>query len=163
MTNPILDKAKSAILAKVDPRLQPTIQKIVSAGEAIMYSEQTRHMFIAAIKQTDAAKIGASFAGLAILTFKQAGKELPMKALIPAATILLCEGLQFMEDSGSVKVDSEFLAMSAKAMGEKLLELLKSTPDKLQGMVNQTKGSQQPAQTDQASAPGIVAGAQGAM
>lgn len=162
MTNPLLDKTKSAILQKTDSRLHPIVQKMVTAGETIMYSDNTRHMLTAAIKQGKPELVGGSFAALAVLVIKQADKQMPMDALVPAAVILLCEGLQLMEDGGAPPIDNDYLSAAAQAMGEKLLSLLKATPDTLQRMVDKAGAAAKPAPpgTEVVENPaGIVAGA----
>lgn len=154
--NPILEKTKAAILQKVDQRLVPAIKKTVAAGEKVMYSDQTRQMFIDQLKQgADPETIGAGVAKLVGILRNQSKGTLPMEILVPAATILMCEGLQFMEDAGAVKVDAAFLAECTKAMSSSLLQLFKVSPEQIQGFVDKAKGSQ-PAQPQ----PGIVAGAQ---
>ena len=162
--NQLLANTKSAILKKADPRLVPAIDKTVTAGQKVMYADSTRQMLKAQLgKGNDPETIGAGIAKLAGILYNQSKKQLPPQILIPASTVLLCEGLQFLEDAGTVKVDANFLAECTKAMGSALAQLFGATPDKLQGMVNQAQ-SQQPAQGAQPAPPaGIVAGAQGAM
>jgi hypothetical protein len=167
--NPILQKTQDATLAKADPRLRPVIQKVVEAGKKLLYSDQTRKMVVSQLHQgTDPESIGAGVAKLFGVLFHQSKNTIPMQAGIPAATLLLCEVLQFMEDGGAVKVDANFLAECTKAMGSAILQMLGITPDKLQGMVDKAKGAQagapgQPAAgVPAAPPPGIVAGAQGA-
>lgn len=90
--------------------------------------------------------------------FNQSKHTIPMPALIPAATILMCEALQFMEDAGAVEVDNEFMSECTKALGSNILQLLKITPERLQSMIDKSGGQGMPA----APAPqSIVSGAQG--
>ena len=89
-----------------------------------------------------------------------------MKAAIPAATILLCEALDFMEKAGKVQVNPNTLAQAMQALASSLLQLFGVTPDKLQGALQQAQGQQATQQPQQAtpSAPvgGILSNAAGA-
>jgi hypothetical protein len=153
--NPILQQAESAVRQKVDQRLLPAINTLFNAGKALMYDPKTRHMSMAAMKQTDPSKVGASFGALSVILHSQ-HKNVPMQVVIPTAQLLLCEGLQFMEDGGVVKVSADFLAAATKAMFSQIMQTIKATPQNLQAMINAKKaqGSAAPAG---ASAPtGII-------
>lgn len=163
--NPILTKTKQAIEQKADPRLKPVVSKLVAAGMKVMYSEETRQMSIDALKGArDAESIGAAVAKLAGILFNQSKQTAPMQALVPAAMLLLVEGLAFLEDSGAVEVTPELVADSTLAMTSALLQLLGATPEQIQGYMQKSQGAQpaQPAQPAPAQpAGGIVT--QGAM
>lgn len=160
MTNPLLQKTEAATLAKADKRLRPVIEKIVAAGKKVMYSDGTRQMMMDQLKQgVDPENIGAGIAKLMGVLFNQSKNTIPMQAGIPAATILLCEALQFIEDSGKAKVDENLLAESAKAMGSAILQMFGVTPERLQGMMGKAQAAAQPAPEQPAAPGGIVQGA----
>jgi len=150
--NPILEKTKAETLKRADPRLVPVIEKTVEAGKKIMYSPETREFTLQAMASPDPEAIGAAVAKLAALLFNQSQNKLPPEVLIPACTILLCEGLQFMEDGGGARVDANLLAACTKAMGSAVLQMFGVTPDRIQGMMG--KGGQP------APSP-VIQGAQG--
>jgi len=155
--NRVLEQAKSDILKEVVPHLVQLINDLTDTGKSIMYDETTRHMTTKALRQTDPAKIGESFAGLTLIVHGQ-NPGVPMNVILPTAMMLLCEGLNSMEEAGVVKVDKPFLAAATKSMYKVLMEELQATPDKLQGMVDKEKSAQPSPATPQ---PGILA--QGAM
>lgn len=160
--NALLAKTKAAVLSKADPRLVPAINKTVAAGVKVLNAPQTQQM----VKQQlgngdDPETIGAGIAKIAGILFNQSKKQLPPQILMPASALLLCEGLEALEEIGKVKVDANFLAECTKSMGSSLAQLFGATPDKLQGMMNKTQGAQPMAQPAPAAPPGIVAGAQG--
>jgi hypothetical protein len=162
--NPILEKAKAAVLQKVDQRLQPAIQKSVQAGEQVMYAPQTRQELIKTLGDgSDPEAIGSGIAKVLAVLFHKSGNTLPMQVGVPAATILLIEALQFIEDAGKAKVTPDMLAACTKAMGSAVLQMFGITPDKLQAMFSQAQAGQgaQPGQLPaQAPQPaGIVASA----
>ena len=157
--NPILTKTKQAIEKKADPRLKPVIGKLVAAGMKVMYSEETRQMSIDALKGArDPESIGAAVAKLAGILFNQSKQTAPMQALVPAAMMLLVEGLSFLEESGAVEVTPELVADSTMAMTSSLLQLLGATPEQIQGYM-QKSGAQSaaPSAPEPAAQPaGIV-------
>lgn len=158
--NQLLQQAEQGIMAHAHPGLVPAIQHVVQAGKRLMFGEQTRHMLFKALAQGAPDKIGQSFAGMTVILYAHAGKNIPMEVLIPAGTILLCEGLQFLEDAGKAKIDANYLATAEKAMGEMLLRLFHATPDVISkaAMAAGAKPAGQPA----APAPGIIGGAKAA-
>lgn len=148
--NQLLAKASEAILAKVDQRLHPVVQKVVEQGKRVMYDEKTRPMAMHQLKAAkDPESIGAAVAKLAGILFNQSRNTLPMEVLMPAATLLLCEALGFLEEAGVLQVDNDLLAKCTMAMSSAFLQLMGVTPEKLQELA---------AQRGQA---GIVSGAMG--
>jgi hypothetical protein len=164
MTNPIIDKARQALLAKIDPRLTPVVAKVVDAGKQVMYSDQTRDMAIQQLKQgSDPESVGAAVAKLAAILFNQSKHTIPMNVLLPATMMLLFEALEFLEEAGTLKIDQEQLAAYCQATGSAFLQMLGVTPEKLQGLIGQAA---QNAPAGPAAEPpaapqpgGIVAGA----
>lgn len=165
MTNPLIDKARVALLAKIDPRLRPVVDKVAAAGKQVMYSEQTRDMAIQELKRgADPESVGSAVCKLAAILFNQSKKTIPMNVLFPATMLLLFEALQFLEDAGTLKVDAPQLAAYSQATGSGFLQMLGVTPEKLQGMFAQggAPGAAPPAAppaTPAAAPAGIVAGA----
>lgn len=159
--NPILTKTKEAVLQKADQRLHPVIMKLVGAGQEVMYSEKTRQMMVQQLGNgQDPEAVGAAVAKLVGILFNQSKSTAPMQALIPAATILLLEGLQFLEDAGTIQVTPQSLAQYMQAMASNVLQIFGVTPEKLQGMIKQSGAPAEPAQPEQPPpAAGIVGGA----
>ena len=163
--NPIIQKAREALLAKVNPKLRPVIEKVAGAGQKVMYSEQTRSMAMEELKRgTDPESVGAAVAKLAAVLFNQSRNTIPPQVLFPATMLLLFEALEFLEEAGSLKVDAPQLAAYAQATGSAFLQMLGVTPEKLQGMLagKGQQGAPQPApQATQQPAGGIVGAAGG--
>jgi len=141
--NPLLQRTQDAILQKVDPRLVPVVKKLVDAGKQVMYSEKTRKMTLQQLGDgKDPEKIGAGIAKLIGILYSESKKTAPIQALVPAGVLLMCEGLDFLEQAGAVKVTPDFLSQCTMAMGSNVAQLFGATPDKLQGMMNQVKQGQ---------------------
>jgi hypothetical protein len=168
--NPLIQKAQAGFMAKVPQQYQQAVQKAVTAGKLVMYDKQKGlQMFMQQMQSgINPENIGAGVAKLIGILFNKSNKTMPMQVAIPAASLLLCEGLQFLEDAGKVKVDADFLAECMKAMGSAVLQVFGVSPQKLQQIVGSAQGGQpaQPAQPPQGAMPpapppgGIVTGAQ---
>ena len=162
-TNPILQKTEQAIEAKVKPEQKAAFQKIIAAGLKLMYADKMRAGVTKSLKEGgDPAQIvGDGVAKLLGIMMNQSKGTMPMQAAVPAATILLCEGLDFVEQAGVVKVDSNVLATAMQEMNSSFMQLLGVTPEKLQAMMQKAKTSAAPA-TQPAKPSGLIAAAQGA-
>lgn len=160
--NPLLQKCVDATLQKAKPQLVPVINKVVLAGKKVMYDPKTRDMAIAELKKgTDPESIGSAVAKLMGLLMSQAKGTIPPEVLVPAAIVMLCEGLQFLQDAGAVQVTPDLLAQATQATGSAILQIMGVSADKLQSMVSGAQGGQPPA-APQPAPTGLVAGAQGA-
>ena len=136
--NPLLEKTKNATLDAINPpQLRPVVDKLVSAGEKIMYAPETRDMMIKQLSGDGepAENVGGGIAKLIGIIYQQSKHTAPMQALIPAATLLMCEGLQFLEDAGEVPIDLPFFEDCTQAMASNVLQLFGVTPEKLQGII----------------------------
>lgn len=159
--NPLLQQTSDAILKKADPRLVPVIKKLVDAGKQVMYSPKTRGMMMKQLGDgKDPEAIGAGIAKLIGILYSESKKTAPIQALVPAGVLLMCEGLDFLEQAGAVKVTPDFLSQCTMAMGSNVAQLFGATPEKLQGLVDQGKQGGQAAPAQPTAAPGIIAGAQ---
>lgn len=158
--NPTLEKTKQALLAKADKRLHPVIDRLVDAGMKVIYAEQNREQLHEQLGDgSDPEAIGAGVAKVVGVLFAESGGKAPMQALIPAAMLLLVEGLQFLEDAGAQKVTPEFLAECTQATGSAVLQMLGVSPEQIQGYVQKAQAQPpQPPQPAPAPAGGIVKG-----
>jgi hypothetical protein len=157
VTNPLLDKTKAQIMAKVDPRLQPIVGKIVNAGHVVMFSPKSRHLMQQQLQSgpNNPEVIGAGIAKLVAVLYAQSKKTAPINALIPAGMILLCDGLQFLEDSGSVKVSAAFLASCTQATGSAVLQVLGIQPEQVQSAIDQARAKMPGQPSGALAAPSI--------
>jgi hypothetical protein len=142
--NPLLQKTQASILAKVNPRLVPVVKKLVNAGQQLMYSPQTRHLMQSQLQghTDDPEAIGAGIAKLLGILYHESRKTAPVQALIPAGMLLLCDGLQFLEDAGMTPVTPEFLAHCTQATGSAILQLLGIKPEQVQQAMSQAQAAQ---------------------
>lgn len=145
-TNPLLQKTEEAISAKVPANMKNAFQRIITAGLKVMYDPKTNDMMAKQLKeQGDPAEIaGAGVAKLLGLLMNQSKGTMPMNAAIPAATVLLCEGLDFMEQAKVVKVDNEVLSRAMQSMSSTFLQMMGVTPEKFQQMLAKAQAGKKP-------------------
>jgi hypothetical protein len=145
--NPLLQQTSDQMLAKVDKRLVPVINKVVESGKKVMYDPQTSEMAMTELSNAgnDPEAIGAAIAKLGGVLFAESQKTLPPSALFPALIILMCEALDFLEENGVVQVTPDFLAAVTQELGSAFLQMMGVSPEKLQSMVpEQGQGPSQP-------------------
>ena len=160
--NPLLIKTERAIQEKLKPQSVSAFQRIVTAGLKVMYSPQTRQMLARQLMSGgDPATVAGEGAAklMGILISQSKGSMLQpaiLPAVMPAATVLLCEGLDFMEKAGKAQVTPDLLAEATHTMGTALLQVLGATPER----IAQAKAQQQAA-LQQQNPTGIVQRARG--
>jgi hypothetical protein len=158
-TNPLLQKAEQAAQSKIPAQFQNAFQRIVTAGLKVMYSPQTHEMMVQEMNKPQPIEASAAegVAKLMGILWHEGKGTLPMQAMIPAAVVLLCEGLDFAEKAGKAKVTPQILAEATKQCMSDLMQILGITPQKIQAAAAQAKQSQ-PA----APARGLIGNAMGA-
>lgn len=151
--NPLLQKVEQQSRAKVPQDQLAAYDKIVKAGAKVMYSERMHGMLLNQLKaQGNPAMIaGAGVAKLLGILMNQAKGTMPMKAGIPAATALLCEALDMLEQLGRIKVDNDTISEAMQSLGSSLLQLFGVTPAKLDMLLK--KQGQPVAQTPAPASP----------
>lgn len=152
-TNSLLQQTEQQVQAKVKPELKGNFDKAVAAGLQIMYGSKGGIVTQQLSKSQDYAhNVGEGVAKLVAILFKQSKGTLPMNIAIPAATVFMCEGLDFLEQAGKIKVTSELLAETTQDMSASVLQLFGVTPEKMQQMIAEKQGGAQLAQPPAAPA-----------
>jgi hypothetical protein len=160
-TNPVLLKCEQKTQQSVPAELQQSFQRIVAAGEKIMYSPQTRHLIMAKLQSGDPATVvGDGVGELFGILLKESKGTMNMKAAIPATTMLLCDALGLLEQAGKLQVTDAILAAATKEKNSTIMQLLKITPKTLQEMKarNQATGVAGAAAAPAGAPPGAPAG-----
>lgn len=140
--NPILQQAEDAVRAKSKAK---GIDKVVQAGEGIMFSDGGAQLFKEQIEREgdmieNAAEGTAKLVGI---LFQQSHNTMPMDTAVAGGTILLYRGLDFLEEAGRIQITPEVVAQATKAFSGYVLQLFGVSQDKLQGMVAQAGQGQQ--------------------
>lgn len=84
---------QQAIQSKIPPEQQEAVQRIVLAGQKVLYSPGTSNMLMEEIQGNDPVdkKLAGGTAGLMALLNQQANGSIPPGAYIPAASLLLLD------------------------------------------------------------------------
>jgi hypothetical protein len=144
-TNPLLQKTELGIQAKLKPQLQMPLQRTVTAGLEIMYGGDYKIMLQQLSKSPDYPhNVGEGAAKLVGILYHQSKNTMPMSIAVAAATIFMCEGLDFLEKAGKLKVTPDLLAETTQDMGASVLQLFGVTQDKMQQMMAQKQGATPP-------------------
>ena len=126
MKNAIAEKVKIAVESKVEPAFKKAFDKIIIAGMKVMHSPETRDMtekqMMAEGDPIENAAEGV--AKLLILLFAESKNTMSMKAGIPAAQVLLLEGMEDMEELGLLEVNNQTISDATEKMMAYILQLL---------------------------------------
>jgi hypothetical protein len=162
--NPLLVKTEDQISAKVPPQFQSAYQRIVLAGEKVLYSDQTRQMVLGQLQQAKgqdpATAVGMAVAKLYGVLQSQSQVSLPPKAGIPAITALLCEAMDFAEKANLLKVTPQTLADAMHALSSGLMQMMGVDQNKLALMAQHAQAKNQPPQPAQPTPPAVPQPAQ---
>lgn len=143
-TNPVLTKTEQAVTAKVPPKLKGAFSKTVTVGLKMMYSDQGQKIMKDQLSKSPdyARNVAEGAAKLIGEMFKQSKNTMPVKVAMSAAVMLMCEGLDFLEKAGKLKVTPELVATATKHLSEFVLQLFGVTQDKLHQLVQQRQSQQ---------------------
>lgn len=129
-SDPILAKVQDGVRANLPPQFRVAVQRIVLAGMKVMFSPETHHLMLQAI-QTDsdpAHAVGMGVTQLLTLLWKESKGTMPIPALVPAGILLCCEGLDFMEKSGMIKVTPDIVDNAVQTVTAYMMQKLGYTP-----------------------------------
>lgn len=156
--NQLLMSVEQAAASKVPPEQKDRFEKIVLAGMKIMYSPETSEMMQSQLKKegdpTENAGEGA--AKLFGILMHESKGTMPMAAAIPAMQVLLCEGLDYMEQAGLIQVTNDVIAEATKAMMGYILQMVGVKKEQM----NQYMQAGMDAGDAKSGAPGAVQAAQ---
>lgn len=144
-SDPNIAKVQDAVRNSIPPQFRVACQKIVLAGMKVMFSDQTHPLMLAAIKSdTDPAHAaGMGVTQLITILFKQSKGQMPIPAIIPAAILLVCEALDFMEKSKLAQVTPDVVSGAVQIVVAYLLQKLGLSPQKV-SQIAQQNGQGQP-------------------
>ena len=157
--NPLLKKTEQAVIAKVPANLQAGLKKAVTVGLKIMYSDEGQNIMKDQLMKSGEYADNAAEGAVKLLgeMYKQSKSTMPMTIGVPAATMLMCEALDFIEQTGKIRIDNDVLAEATKALGSYVMQLFGISQDQLHEMAAKAKqqGGPPPAAP---AAGGIIGG-----
>ena len=138
--NDPITQARSMVEQKVPAAQQDALQRIVLAGQKILYDQQTN---TEVEKRLQASKNPAEAAGsgalelLGVLAHESRG-TLPQPLVGPAATILMTEILDYLKKTGRIKGDAADLETAARSLSDTMMKASGVTPDTFDQILNKT-------------------------
>lgn len=132
-SDPIIAKVQDSLRAHVPAQYRVAVQKIVMAGMTVMFSPQTHHLLLKGIQNdTDPAHaVAMGVTQLITILFRESKGTMPIPAVAPAAILLCCQALDFMEKSGMVKVTPAIMDSVTQDVIAYLMQKVGLTPEKM--------------------------------
>jgi len=119
-----ISQTRAAVEQKVPPEQKDALQRIVLAGQKILYDKQTN---TEVERRLQSSKNPAEAAGsgalelLGVLAHESRG-TLPQPLVGPAAMILMTEILDYMKQTGRIKGTPEELETAARALSDTMMK-----------------------------------------
>lgn len=124
------------------PEMQRTFDRIVLAGQKILYSKETQPM-VDQILNADipmANKLGEGVANIVVMIDNKANGAIPKEVIIPAATVLLFDAADFLKRTGE-KITAEDIGKAYELMFYGIYEAYGVQPKQLDSILEKM-GSQ---------------------
>ncbi|MBT9174203.1 MAG: hypothetical protein DDT21_02614 [Syntrophomonadaceae bacterium] len=140
MENQTIIKAEAAIDAKVNPADKEAYNRIVLAGMKVMFSKETHQLLIQGVKEAGdpVAFVTKGIVSLMGILFKESRATMPIGPMIYAGQSLLMEALDFMEQTGLVKINNEIIATATQDYLEQMMDALEELMPGLADMMDQS-------------------------
>ncbi len=138
-------QTRAAVEQKVPAEQQDALQRILLAGQRILYDKQTN---TEVEKRIQESKTPAEVAGggalelLGILAHESRG-TLPPKLVGPSAIILMTEILDYLKQTGRIKGDAADLETAARALSETMMKASGVTPEAFDQILGKTQEAMQ--------------------
>jgi hypothetical protein len=139
--NPTIRQALANIEKSVQARA--AYNKIVKAGTAAIYDKAMFQKLTADIQKSgDPVKtVSEGMIGILGLLYQKSNKTMPIPPMVLAGMALLLDALDFMEQSGLVKIDKAELNRATTMYVNSLLPKFGLTPDKLGAALGPLQGA----------------------
>lgn len=127
LKNPILKQIESSIEAKVSPKIKKTYLAIVVSAMKLCFDEKTNPSLIKGLKSSaDIPKnVSLICAGMLGTIYKQSGHKNGQEfvsAAVPASMTLMCQILQFAEQSGMIQLTPQNVSQCAALTSQAVLK-----------------------------------------
>lgn len=150
--NETLNNIKQEIEAQIPKQLAEVFERAVLAGNKIIHDPKTHQMAMKQLqKEGDPAdNVGEGIAKVVGLLYATSNKKAPIRVLVMAGVVLLCDAIDFVEQSGMVTVDDTFIAEATKSFISSFMQLMKVDPDQVPAMLEQARAAQERAGVESA-------------
>lgn len=139
--NPTIQQSLANIEKSVQDRA--AYDKIVKAGTAAIYDKAMFQKLTADIQKSgDPVKtVSEGMIGILGLLYQKSNKTMPIPPMVLAGMSMLLDALDFMEQSGLVKIDKAELNRATSMYVNSLLPKFGLTPDKLGAALGPLQGA----------------------
>ena len=138
-------QTRAAVEQKVPAEQQDALQRILLAGQRILYDKQTNTEVEKRIQESKTpaeAAGGGALELLGILAHESRG-TLPPKLVGPSAIILMTEILDYLKQTGRIKGDAADLETAARALSETMMKGSGVTPEAFDQILGKTQEAMQ--------------------
>ena len=145
MKNQMLFSIAQGQKEKLDPNMQDAFERIVLAGMEFMYAnEQTAALSERAISEAEdkPTAIGEGVAGIMLNLSSKSKNSMPWEAGVIAGYALVCDALDSAEQKGLLQVDGTSVDTAMQAYGQKLMDLMGISTDRVHSMMAEAQNKQ---------------------
>jgi hypothetical protein len=157
--HPKLKRIETELMKSIPTVRHADIDRIVLAGMAIMFSKGS-HAKINAVmdglKQSPSEAVAMGIAALISIIDKETKGPLPPPALVPAALILMCQALDFLQKANKVELTDELIAETTQKMLSYMMQKMGLTPEKVAQLKQQLASTQSGQQTGPPTEGGVA-------
>lgn len=142
--DPQIAQVQDAVRNSIPAQYRVAAQQIVLAGMKVMFSDQTHPLMMAALRSDSdlAHGVGMGVTQLITLLFRQSKGQMPIPAIIPAAILLVCEALDFVEKAKIGQVTPQVIAQAVQVVTAYLMQKMGLTPQKISQIAHQNAQGQ---------------------
>jgi hypothetical protein len=163
LQNQTLNQIETGVEQKIGPEYQQMYKSIILAAMDLAFSEKTHAQLLKGMQSSpDVPKnVSLIVAGMIGIIFDQAQQDPNtfVPAAMPASIVIMCQVLEFAEQSGMTKLTPELIAQCTNLTSQAVLKKFGIDGKKLGAAIEAKNGAQAPADQGQA-APAPVAAAQ---
>lgn len=97
------DQIEEAIKAKMDDRQEPDLDRVLEAGNELLFGEETHYQLMDSLKDSKniAQDLGNGAFNVMALLIKNGGNTMPGDVVLPAGMILMARAAEFINDPKS--------------------------------------------------------------
>jgi hypothetical protein len=122
----------SATADNIPKEFQEAFSRVVKAGMKVMFSDETHELMLDQLEGEGdlAEKVGMAVAGMMAMLFEKSNGTMPSEVIIPAATYLLAQGADFLEQVTGEELTPDIIADASEVMIRQLMQAAGADPDK---------------------------------
>jgi hypothetical protein len=134
----LIATVQQKVRESVPPQYRVAVQKIYLAGMKLMYSPETHQLMLQQLQGnlSPAQAVARGVAAMMTILYRQSKGSMPIPAAAPAAILLVCEALDFLEQTHQATVNADVLSDAVQQVVAILMQKIGMTPDSMADAVN---------------------------